>query len=100
MASMSQISISESVDVIVQTIQESVMANEINENVTDSVYFYVLNDCDDCEPNVPTDLQKLIEKENVLVCKIVEETLTFNLGNENIPQNVFIGSSLNADEKN
>ena len=61
MASMSRISIFEYVDVIVQAIQESVIANEINENMTNSAYFHALDDSDDYEMVIPTDLQILIK---------------------------------------
>ena len=50
--------------------------------MTDSAYSNALNDCDDCEMNIPTDLQKLIKKENEHACKIIEDILTINLGNE------------------
>ena len=55
---------------------------------------------DDCEIDQPNDLQKLIEKENAPTCKIIEETLTINLGNENNPQNIFIGSTSILDQMN
>ena len=45
-----------------QDVSEFVMVNQINENMTDSTYFSALDDWDDCEIDVPSNLQKLIDK--------------------------------------
>ena len=82
MANMSQLSISISIK---ESVEKSVTADDINENLTDSTYFYMLDDYDDCKNDIPSDLQKLIEKENAPACKIIEETFIINLGNENNP---------------
>ena len=38
------------------------MVNEINENMTDSAYFFAFDDWDDYETNIPYGLKTLIEK--------------------------------------
>ena len=76
-ANMRQFSIFVSVNV---TVPEN-----MNESMIDSAYLHALNDCDDYETEIPTDLQKLIEEENEPTCKIIKDTLTINLGDENDP---------------
>ena len=56
---------------------------------------YALEKYDNCENDIPCDLQKLIGNENAAACKVIEKTLTIILGNENDAHNVFIGRTNN-----
>ena len=69
--------------------------NDVNKMNHESTYSFV---SDDCDFKISKDLQKIIEHENEPACKVIEDTLTVNLGNENNPQNVSIGTTLSIDE--
>ena len=64
MASMSQLSISvdEFVDESIKSVNKSIITADINDNMIDFAYFYGLDDFNDCETNILSDLQKFIEK--------------------------------------
>ena len=50
----------------------------------------------DCDFEIFKEFRRLIENENQLAFKVIENTSFINFGNEDNPQNVYIGTTLTS----